>query len=461
MSAAPPPAALAEMKLMALERELDEADVDAAMDSGEPKAALVRLLSQTATAPASSEAARIVAALAGGGASEREVAYATLEGVVRGAPPSGSGKEQAVALAVACARPLVSVLCAPAIAAVEYQRAAVLLFEMTKLDIVAVCGDTYRVGETGSAAILSTYTAPDTVFAAMCAKDPCEWAREEALITAANGAAWVHAWGVGWTAVLAEAEVEDEMPFPAEWMEKCPFSAPSNSEKFVLLGLLLLDFVRSQADEQPEGVIAGAWFCLNQSMMSQPVAVAVYEAGFLDVFQASMARYSPMETVQNQHPIPGTILQCLQNVVNGCQAAGIEMVQPLLDAGAVDIAISTLTAYQMLGNPPAASMLAVMAGSLFNLEVMLGSSTSAAQPIIAKLRSAGVDSFRYVLDHPLIAFASFHLETATTATRLAALVRGHVLPSLFSLLTLIFLLDLPGGYFEVRRSGAETMMAVA
>ena len=59
---------------------------------------------------ASSIASSIAAALANGTATERESAYATIEGVVRGV-----GSEEVVALAVACVKPLiVSVLCAPA-----------------------------------------------------------------------------------------------------------------------------------------------------------------------------------------------------------------------------------------------------------------------------------------------------------------------------------------------------------
>jgi hypothetical protein len=51
---------------------------------------------------------RIAAALAEGGAEEREVAYAAVEAAVRGAPAShGRGKEQALALAAACVEPLV------------------------------------------------------------------------------------------------------------------------------------------------------------------------------------------------------------------------------------------------------------------------------------------------------------------------------------------------------------------
>jgi hypothetical protein len=72
----------------------------------------------------------IASALAEGGPEEREAAYAAIEDTVRAAPPSGGGREQAIALAVACVKPLImSVLCAPAsrVAVAEWRRAAVLL----------------------------------------------------------------------------------------------------------------------------------------------------------------------------------------------------------------------------------------------------------------------------------------------------------------------------------------------
>ena len=110
---APPGGPLSEMDVralhaLAMERELSEDDVEAAMDSGEPKAALIRLLTR------SDEASRIAAAFAEGTAEEREAAYAALETAARTSPSSGSARAQAVALAAAGVKPLiVSVLCAP------------------------------------------------------------------------------------------------------------------------------------------------------------------------------------------------------------------------------------------------------------------------------------------------------------------------------------------------------------
>jgi hypothetical protein len=53
----------------------------------------------------------------------------------------------------------------------------------------------------------------------------------------------------------------------------------------------------------------------------------------------------------------------------------------------------------MLANPEAAHGAVVQWFALYFLDVVLRSPH--AQPVVAKLRSAGVDSFRYLLDHPL------------------------------------------------------------
>ena len=413
------------MRLMALhalaiERELDEADVEAAMDSGEPKAALIQLL-QTAVARPPSEASRIAAALAEGGGEEREAAYATLEGAVRGS----DGREQAVALAVACVKPLiVSVLCAPAsrIAATEWRRASLLLYELCKLDFITVCGEMARKDETGVPLWIRIDTAPNTVFAAMIAKAPSEGTRDDAS-TAAVGAAPILPMLVpGADAVMAEAGGRT-IEFMGMWFTVSPYLAdnPQPADRYLPLALLCLDLVRSELDTQPEGVIVGAFRMIsNASYLKPPVAAALLEAGFFDVARSSLQRYNPIERVMRRNLIPSAILNAM---VDLAVTLGTEAVQPFLDAGAVDIVISTLTAYQMLGKPDEVSVVAVQYGGLTSLEA-LNLSSPEAQPIVAKIRSAGVDSFRFMLDNPLVLMADFGFETGVSATKIAALVRS-------------------------------------
>ena len=135
-----------------------------------------------------------------------------------------------------------------------------------------------------------------------------------------------------------------------------------------------------------------------------------------------------MERISRDQHIPTAMLITLKEVAEQARAAGVEVIQPLLDAGAIDISISAFTAYQMLGKPDAASNLGIayLLQMLDNLDL----SSSQAKPVVSKLRSAGVDSFRYLLDHPLVCFAI--TDTSVQATRIAALVRGTLCSPLFS-----------------------------
>ena len=74
--------------------------------------------------------------------------------------------------------------------------------------------------------------------------------------------------------------------------------------------------------------------------------------------------------------------------------------------------------------PSECSVNSLQWGGLWFLEVLLASS-QAAQPIVAKLRSAGVDAFRFMLDNPLIMLGDLGYETGSIATRIAAIVWGR------------------------------------
>lgn len=113
----------------------------------------------------------------------------------------------------------------------------------------------------------------------------------------------------------------------------------------------------------------------------------------------------------------------VQDVTESSAQAGVDVIQPLLENGALDTAISTLTAYKMLGKPEEACICAVWWGALFTLSILLGSPQSGPM-VAAKLRSAGVDSFRYILDHPLVQNEEIGLVSTVTVTRIAAFVWG-------------------------------------
>jgi len=384
----------------------------------------------------SEESQRIASALAQGGAEEREAAYASIEAAVRAAPPSGAAREQTVAFAVACVKPLVTaVLSAPAtkIARAESTRATLLLYEMCKVDMIAVMGEANRKDEHGVSLYLNTWASPDNAFAVMLAKEPSEWTRDDALLASAVTGVWHSVvWSAGGTAVCAAAGLQ-ESEWLGQWAPANPFGDTRMGEsrqpedRYVPLALLCLDIVRSEMDTQPESVIACAAMTLcvvaGAGSLAPPVGKALWEAGFLDVFQASLRRYNPIERISKHDLIASGVLSAFKDVVEGAQTAGLEVVQPLVDAGALDLAISTLTAYQMLDNPDEASVCAVWYGALFGLEILLASPE--AKPVAAKLRSAGLDSVRYMIDHPLDQVKDFGMGTGQSTTRIAALVWGR------------------------------------
>eukprot|EP01043_Picozoa_sp_COSAG02_P026255 COSAG02_NODE_1506_length_12232_cov_420.616088_18_plen_396_part_00 len=387
------------------------------------------------------EAAQLIVASAESGPEQREASYAAIEGVVRGAPSSdrsgggGEKRSQAVELAVACVRPLIAdVLCAPAskVGRQEYVRASVLVYEMLKVDMMAVVAEAWRKDDEGATPFLNTWTAPDTVLASMLAMEPCEWTRDDALVTAANFAIVLPMWAVGMDGCLGSDAVHELWDPLWGGPGGCPLLGDPPPEgytrdHYIPLALLLLDLVRSELDT-PEGVIAGAWICMHhmaqmsQASSSPQVAQALSEAGFLDVYLDTMQHYNPMERIGKHNLIPSGAIVAYRAVIDGVKEAGVDVIQTLLDAEALDIAISCLHAYQMLGKPEQASVCGVWYGGLTTLETLLASAQ--ATPIVTdKLRSAGVESFRYLLDHPLVQVAALGLETGVSATTITAQVR--------------------------------------
>jgi hypothetical protein len=98
----------------------------------------------------------------------------------------------------------------------------VLIYEMGKLEALLVSAELFRKDAESVPLWFSTYTAPDTVFATMIAKD--EWTRDDAILTCAHNAHILPTWTVGGTAVVAAAGVT-EMEFMGAWMAHCPYFA--------------------------------------------------------------------------------------------------------------------------------------------------------------------------------------------------------------------------------------------
>jgi hypothetical protein len=405
-----------------------------------------------------------------GTAAEREAAFAAIEAAARSNTRQGGALDgEAVALVVACVEPIIaSVLLAPAskLGRAEWTRASLLLFEMAKLDLLAVGAELLRrKDDQGVPLFLGTWSSETNLLAEILAKSPREWTREDAIAVALNHGTWhVILWVTGGTAVCAAAEM-DEGTFFQMYSTRSPFimDSPQPEDRYAPLALLCLEIVRSEIGTQPEGVIACAAMTVEQMAWFRPsVGKAVWNAGFLDVMQASLRLYNPIERIGKQDLIPSAVLAAFkvstvafrhriyitpvrprrtpadslesvdrpQDVVEGAQSTGVDVIQPLLEKGAVDLAISTLTAYQMLGKPEDASVCAVWWGALFTLEILLAS--PGAKAIVAKLRSAGVDSVRHLLDNPLVQMSSMGLETGVSATKVAVMVWGRDVSELLS-----------------------------
>ena len=195
-----------------------------------------------------------------------------------------------------------------------------LLFEMQKLDAAAVCSECVRKNAAGLPLIFTTWaTAEETVYAAALAKTPSECTRSDAIAIATNTAVVdVALSAVGWTAVLSAAGV-DEMEYIGAMLTNMPRifnnQTPDDPSWPVPLALLCLELVRSEADEQPEVVIAGAYRAMSlMTLGNSQVATALFEAGFVAVAQDSIQGFNPLERVSRRHLIPTTTLDCLKNV---------------------------------------------------------------------------------------------------------------------------------------------------
>jgi hypothetical protein len=77
-----------------------------------------------------------------------------------------------------------------------------------------------------------------------------------------------------------------------------------------------------------------------------------------------------MERIGRQDLIPTAILCAFKDVVEGAQVEGVEVIQPLLDVGALDIAISSLTAYQARRSAPLSSPLSALRSAPPPLEAL-------------------------------------------------------------------------------------------
>jgi hypothetical protein len=390
-------------------------------------------------------AQQLAAAWAEGTAAEREEAYVSLESTVRAAVAGGGDSERAAAAALAalCVEPLCALSAADAakVGAAELQRVNLLVGELAALDALPGAGrgggyvsaQLWHEGE--GAAFNRCFENPRGVFAELVDKDPGSWTRDDALTIAACMSRFPPCCVVGLTAVLAADGTMSELGFIQDWLAHTPFIGANSDppDRFQPLALLILDLLREPRENHPhQGLVRGAWHALCWMPMllggaPPSIAQALFEAGFVQVFLEHLRPFSPAEQIAKKHMEVTSMFSALKDVVQGAQKAGIDVMQPLLDAGAIDIALSTLTAYQRdVGDPQEVSVVAVVWGTLFLLETLAfrGSAADAAI-IVAKLRAESQGAFMYLLDHPLAFLKDFGFDTGTIGTRIAATVWGR------------------------------------
>jgi hypothetical protein len=296
---------------------------------------------------------------------------------------------------------------------------------MAKLEPVSVIGEANRKDNEGAILMNRTWAAPGSVLAEILAMEPGDLTREHAVTCSTNMASQVPMWAVGCTAGITAAGISEEEWFTTAMSDPGFLAPPDPRDRNVHLALLCLDLLRdTQPDSQPEGVTVGAAACVCWLTMFKPeLGKALWEAGGLEVTNAILQRYNPMERISRCNLIPSACLGALKDLSVEALAAGVDVIGPLIEAGAMDMVIQNISAYQMLGKPNEASVTAMEWGTLYFLEVLLESPESTG-PLIAKLRGAGAEMFRYLLDHPLENFPQLGYETGQRATKIAALVWG-------------------------------------
>ena len=153
------------------------------------------------------QGAWLAAALESGSRAEREAAYELVAAKIGAGVAGPVSRDDATALAVAFAPPLVAaVLSAPAskVDLEEWRRASLLLVEMCRLDTVAVCGVLCIPDEPDSATprIIAAWEATDSVLAEMLNKDPSRWDTGDAITASMQLAYWAALFEVGATACV-------------------------------------------------------------------------------------------------------------------------------------------------------------------------------------------------------------------------------------------------------------------
>jgi hypothetical protein len=318
-----------------------EADVEAAADAAEPKAALVALLLAQAAAAEES-----------------------------GDGSDGDDGQSLADIAAVCASPLCAVLCDASVGVGEYQRAALLLAALSGVSggVGSACTEPERCN------LWSAWSALDdsSALGAVLAKDPAALTAGDALTVACAVAPLPVQWS---TSAGAEATFEAVGISAAEWapmvmssMFLCNSCTPAD-DRILALAPLLLELLKSPpplaagtgtaGGEPPPtppppplpefalaGVLAALWFGV---LGRAAVAVQLLELGAIEVLAQILRQASPRELVaasgfaRRPH---GFALCVLKEIA---EAAGVDLTARLLSNGTIDIVVAAISETEQLG----------------------------------------------------------------------------------------------------------------
>lgn len=340
-----------------------------------------------------------------------------------------SGEEwQRLAICVACVKPLIAtVLCADVVEVdvVEWQRAALLLGEIIALDPTEIARAMNRWDDGAKSPLLFTLDrAPTSAFAAVLNKEASQFTSQDSVTFACATQLYLPPFMVGCTHMIEEIEATEAAWF-MEGFLVCPFFPHNCDPTDRFLSLARGQLSLAQELGRPERVVAGAWFSLcllPQGAVGAPIARAIIEAGFIEAAVKTLQSYSVAELLT--HVIPSGVTVAIKDVAENAMVSGINVAQPMLDGGLVDILIGMLQSYVTMEQRKDVSRCAVWYGAMFGLEVCLLGAVDPA-PIIAKLRAETKETFRFIRDNPIIQVASMGLVSGVQTTKIAAVVWGR------------------------------------
>jgi len=208
------------------------------------------------------------------------------------------------------------------------------------------------------------------------------------------------------------------MSMPASFLVNV--ATPEDDRNLALLPLLL-QLLRAP-DKLPAFALPGLLLAIGLGTMGRPaVASKLLEQGAFEVFMAivrDMREASPSEMVAtsgfSRRP-HGLGLSCMKELVEACQAVGVDLTAQLLSSGCIDPVVSALTAVEKLGSENV-NVIAVVWNILRFLTIVDG---EALGQIEAKLRAVP-SALRYIYESKITHLADFGMTSGTFVTILAA-----------------------------------------